>query len=302
MLISRAIKEYLELNQYGRQLSINTIELYKLNLGKLSDYLGCRDIRKLDMVEIQAYFDDLRSAKLHPATLRGKYSSVMAFLNYYYKTGVLKINPYYHVRKIKKFRTHKKPLCAGVLQRMLDAKPNYRCRKGFQYYRNKSIMGLLIYGGLRVGEIINLEFKDIDLSAGYIKINKGKFNIDRVVPLTEPLISWMKKYCLLRMKCRSKHYFIGLFLKGKLHKDRITKVVQICAEAAGIKRRGYAHLLRHSFASQMLKGRVDLNDLKVLMGHRDIEMTAMYAKPDRQMVRAALLSNPLVGYFGGRDD
>lgn len=295
-----ALFRYLAANRYEKLLSPQTLQYQRRSLRRFVDFIPCKNLSELEYSLVQTYFDRLGKKKWSGATLRGHYLIIMAFLNYYHKINVIKFNPYYFIRKVKKYRAHKLPLRAVELSKLLGAKCNYRYKKEFQFSRNRVVMGLLVYCGLRAGEITQLENKDIYLNRGYLKVNRGKYNIDRIVPLVEPLVTWIKAYFASKISKRSKHFLIGLFRKRCLDRNTLNKIVKAHARAAGLKKRVYCHLIRHSFASQMLKGNVDLNNLRILMGHNDIEMTAMYAKPDKEMIRAALLANPLFGYYGNK--
>jgi site-specific recombinase XerD len=299
MNLKRAIRKYVYINRYQKLLSPRTIQFQLGCLDKMALSLPGVEIEEIKYCDIQQYLDSLKARKLAKATIRGRYSVIMAFLNHYYKAKVIGFNPYYWVIKVAKYRAHKEPLNERLLKRILQAKCNYRVKTQFQYYRNLTILGFLIYGGLRVSEIRCLELSEVDLNSKYLKIKRGKFNLDRIVPIEEPLVGWIKEYMNYRPKCRSKQLIVGMFDKRRMDRGAINIIVKKHARAAGIKRKVYSHILRHSFASQMLKGGADLDNLKLLMGHKDIEMTAMYAKPDFSMIKEGLGRNPLIEYYRG---
>jgi len=282
-------------NKHIKRLSINTMVFQEQVLAKyLPDVPTVEDIT---VKMIQTIFDLMKKEKVSPATIRSRYATIMAFLRHCYRHKHLKFNPSFTIKKIRKYRAQKIPLNGLALRKMLDVNINYPYCHEFQYYRNKAIIGLLIYAGLRVGEVNRLR-KD-DIHDGYVNIIAGKGRFDRVVPIQEPLTSWLANYLKSRKHFHSNRLFVGLFKKSQFNRSTVNIIVKNVARAAKLRKKVYAHLLRHSFASQMLKGRVDLEDLRQIMGHQNVEMTAMYAKPDFEMVRDALLANPIVKILGG---
>lgn len=296
MRLVNCIKEYLFENKYLKRLSKNTINYQKRTLySSLSD-IG--DIKDVNAKKVQKIFDLMKKEGLSLATTRSRYSIIMAFLNSCYQKKYISFDPYLFIRKVFKYRAHKKPLDKNELSRLLSADLFYKKSCDFQYYRNKALLGLLIYSGLRASEIVCLRKTDVYLSKRYINVLRGKGKVTRIIPIEEPLVSWLSNYLRFRKKMHSKYLFVGLFSKGKLNRNTITQIMKKIARSAGLSKKINSHLLRHSFASQMLKGGVPLEQLMILMGHKDIEMTAMYAKPDKEMINDALLSNPLISILG----
>ncbi|MFA4905187.1 MAG: tyrosine-type recombinase/integrase [Candidatus Margulisiibacteriota bacterium] len=300
MKIEVALTAYLNENKCIKGLSENTIKCQEYIINEYYKTLKIVNIEEMNSIMIQKYIDKLRAKGLSKATIRSRYCALMAFVNHYYKTGIIKFNPYYHVRKVRKYRAHKIPLRADEMQKMVTVKCRHAMKIEYQHKRNRAIIGLFIYAGMRVGEIIRLTLEDVSASSGYIRVINGKFNIDRVVPIAEPLTTWLKEYEEVRLKCRADYYFIGLFDKTKMERNSITRIIKRYAKTAGIRRNVCSHILRHSFASQMLKGKVDMEKLRIIMGHSNVEMTAVYAKPDFAMIKEALMKSPLVEYFGGK--
>ncbi|OGC11541.1 hypothetical protein A3K48_03420 [candidate division WOR-1 bacterium RIFOXYA12_FULL_52_29] len=298
MILANLKNEYLRENTLIKRLSSRTISFQKRILNK---YLPLAlHSEKVSAAIIKQIIGSIKKKAYSPATIRSRYAILMAFLNYCYQNKHISVDPYLIVKKVKKYRAHKIPLKRDELNRLLVAKVSYRYRRDFQYYRNKTILGLLIYAGLRASEIIDLRREDISIENKYLKVPASKRSHGRLLPLNEQIVLWMTEYLKARKKLRSPYFFLGLFDKTKLDRMTVTEIVKKHGRAAGIKRTVYAHLIRHSFASQMLKGGVKLENLQTIMGHRNIEMTAMYAKPDGEMINKALLSNPLIKILGGK--
>jgi integrase/recombinase XerD len=140
----------------------------------------------------------------------------------------------------------------------------------------------LLYGtGIRVSEIIKIEKKDIDFSENLIKIRLAKGGKDRFVKLPDSLVQELKSY----MNINEGNYLFESNKGGKLTKKTIGKIVQISAKRAGIEKRVYPHLLRHSFATHLLESGTDLRVIQKLLGHSDIKTTQIYTQISQASIK-----------------
>lgn len=131
----------------------------------------------------------------------------------------------------------------------------------------------LLYGcGLRVDEIVRLENKDLNFEEEILHIRLGKGMKDRFVKIPKKILDELESFSKLN---KSKNLF-GSDRGNKLTKATIQAIVKNAARKAGIKKRVYPHLLRHSFATHLLENGVDLRIIQKLLGHSDIKTTQIY--------------------------
>jgi len=131
----------------------------------------------------------------------------------------------------------------------------------FMRIRNRAIISMFVFSGLRVGELLNLKVSDIDIKEGWIRVRIGKSG-QRDVPLDFKLEPYLIAWDIKRVK-NSRFYFTNF--KGKqLFSSYIRKFVKHYGLKAGLDDIDlHPHLLRHTFATQMLKREdINLNDLK----------------------------------------
>lgn len=140
----------------------------------------------------------------------------------------------------------------------------------------------ILYGcGLRVSEIINLKKENINFAEGLIHIKLAKGRKDRFVKIPDSLVSELNNYCALDIS-------IILFPSsrgGKLTTATIQSILRNSAKKAGIKKRVYPHLLRHSFATHLLEQGTDLRIIQKLLGHSSIKTTQIYTQISQASIK-----------------
>jgi len=149
--------------------------------------------------------------------------------------------------------------------------------------RNRLILSLLLYTGMRVSELTDIKIKDIDLLTGTLKIT-GKGSKYREVPLREDSAELVKDYISGERK-ENPHsdspYLLISQRSGKLHRDTVNYMLRNCGEKLGFHI--YPHKFRHTFCSQLLKKGVPLTTVSKLAGHSSIQTTArFYINTNRQ--------------------
>jgi integrase/recombinase XerD len=130
--------------------------------------------------------------------------------------------------------------------------------------------------GLRISEACRLEPRDIDRARGVIHIRQGKGGIDRFVMLSPRLLKVLEAYWRAE-RPKGPLLFPGARPGAPLSAESVRKVVQKAAVAAGITKPVTLHLLRHSFATHLLDAGTDIRIIQVLLGHRSIATTQIYA-------------------------
>lgn len=163
-------------------------------------------------------------------------------------------------------------LSEGEVARVLACAPDPRAR----------MMMMVAYAtGMRVSEVSRLQVGDIDSARGVIRVHQGKGGRDRETVLPPSLLAELRRYwAAVRPRAP------WLFPAGKAHLNKgvASGAFRKAAVAAGITRRVTFHSLRHAFATHLLSRGVELHVLQVMMGHRDIKTTSLYA-----LVRTDLL-------------
>lgn len=137
--------------------------------------------------------------------------------------------------------------------------------------KHKLVLMFLYYAGLRLDEVRNLKWQDIDFDREIIHIQTAKGEKERVVFLHPKLKEMLKIYGI------NKQGLVFISQRGrKYNKRTIQEIVRKTAKKAGIKKRVTPHTLRHSFATHLLEGGADIRYIQQLLGHKSLKTTQIY--------------------------
>ncbi len=172
------------------------------------------------------------------------------------------------------------------LERFLESIDQYQFKQEAIGYRNRLIIKIIIYTGVRVSEVLNLRLKEIYEEDGlYILQIKGKGNKPRVVMIKKSIIeSDMRNWLSMRF-CEND--FLVCNNKGnRLTQAYISRVVEKILLNAGIrKEKNGAHMLRHSFATMLYQKHRDLILVQEALGHADINTSRIYTHFDKERLK-----------------
>lgn len=255
---------------------LHTIEDFRRYTQKRLDHLGRDDIRRYQVYLLEERKLDVGTAVNYVAALRFFYVKTLKRLDM--KEEIPYPNCAKHKRRLPVI------LSQEEVTRLIDSSKNL-----FHY-----AMLLAMYSaGLRRSEVCRLKVSNIDSQRMMLRVDRGKGDVDREVPLSQKLLETLRAYWRWM---RPKNYlFPGTANGWRADKPITSKVVweavQYAAKRAGIEKRVSPHTLRHCFATHMLEGGADLRTIQVLMGHKDIEATARYLHVSTKRLQAA--TNPL---------
>ena len=150
------------------------------------------------------------------------------------------------------------------------------------------ILAILYSCGLRVSELINLQWKNIDRSRMIINIIRGKGNKDRQVLLSDALIPLLEKYF---REFKTQNYILAGQFSEQYSSRSVGQVMKQLAEKAGINKRVYTHLMRHNCFTHMVENGIDINLIQILAGHKKVSTTMIYTHISHNIV--SKINSPL---------
>lgn len=150
--------------------------------------------------------------------------------------------------------------------------------------KHRAILALLYSCGLRVSELLNLQWRHIDRSRKIINILAAKGKKDRQVMLSDSLIPLLEKYCREYKLEKAQYVLMGQNNASQYTKRSIGEVLKQLAIKAGINKRVYTHLLRHCSFTHMVESGVDINLIQRLAGHSNVKTTNIYTHISHNLI------------------
>ena len=151
----------------------------------------------------------------------------------------------------------------------------------------------IAYGaGLRVSEVVALKVIDIDSKRMTMRVEQGKGHKDRYAMLSpvllEHLRTWWRFANAQRLMLKGGWLFPGQNPINHISARQLSRACHAAAVDAGIDKRISMHSLRHSFATHLLEAKVDIRVIQVLLGHKRLETTALYAQVATEVLREVI--------------
>ncbi len=167
-------------------------------------------------------------------------------------------------------------LAQEEVARLIDCAPG----PGLKY---KAVVSVTYGAGLRVSEVAALKISDIDSERMLIRIEQAKGKKDRYVMLSPSLLELLRDWW---REARPVFWmFPGRTPGQHMTSRQINRAVHAAADLAGIDKKVTPHTLRHSFATHLLEGDIDVRIIQALLGHSKLDMTAHYTRVATTTIR-----------------
>ena len=298
-LMAERFSEWLEAINYSPKTRVNYTRDVKLFLAWLSENTAINSIVEVTPAHLQQYqialYNFARHDNHEPATKEktatepkrlsvgtqaNRLAAVRKFFSWLLSEQQIAYNP------ASTLQLPKQPqrLPRGVLtkteaRRLIEATPAVKPRD----IRDRAILETLYATGIRRAELIALTLYDADLQTATLRIEHGKGNTKRVVPLTQSAIAALKLYLeaargLFVREAGQVRLFVSSRSGGPLDDDDIMRIVAKAANRAGLRKHVTPHTLRHTCATHLLKGRADIRQIQKLLGHRRLSSTEIYTR------------------------
>lgn len=155
--------------------------------------------------------------------------------------------------------------------------------------KHRVCITLLYSSGLRIGELLRLQLKDLDFDRGMLRIEMSKGRKDRFVPIAVSILPMLNNYLTTY---RPKRFLIENDKNGTSYAaTSVRSFLQRSIKSAGIKKRVTPHTLRHSYATHLLEGGTDIRYIQTLLGHAKPETTMIYTHVHSEAINRII--NPL---------
>jgi integrase/recombinase XerC len=232
-------------------------------------------LNQIDGIMLRGYLGFLHR-KNKKTTIARKLSAIRSFFKYLVKNGVISENPAELVLTPKQDKTIPVYLSVDEIFRLLDSIQT----DTLLGLRNRAIFETLYSCGIRVSELAQMNFSDIDFSGALIRVS-GKGSKQRIVPVGQKALAAIKAYrTRLQKQTGSLVINEGPLFLNRFHKRlsprSIARILKKLVETIGLLTPISPHALRHTFATHMLDAGADLRTVQELLGHKSLSTTQKY--------------------------
>jgi site-specific recombinase XerD len=252
--------------------------------------VGLQKISGMDIREYREYLGRVKRAKAK--TINFKLSSLQCFFGWAANQAIVDENPVAHVKQIKETdpgpryltKAQQKSLLRAIDTDLQLAEMRYSKRK-ITRMRDACMMRFLLNTGLRVNELTSLDLADITLTErkGQVLVRNGKGNKQRIVPLNKPAREAIQDWLAVRPEGEGDALWVTVeYQRSKpLGSRSVQYLVKRLGEAAGIPELT-PHVLRHSFAKNLVDKQQNMAAVAELLGHANLNTTRFYVLPNLQ--------------------
>jgi len=272
------ISSFLKYLEFERRNSQHTITSYQCDLKQFCEFLSGEGIRSWNNVTskiIRAWMVKMLNHGISARSVNRKIATLKTFYKFLMREGILDDNP------TEKVITPKVPkklpvfIKEGDMDLLLD---EVSFGEGYEACRDKLIIDVFYFTGMRLSELTNLKISQVDMSGGIIKV-LGKRNKERIVPITRELKLSIERYLEVRKEAFPTASGDVLFLTEKglpAYTKLVYRVVNKYLKLVSTVRKKSPHVLRHTFATALLNRGADLNAIKEILGHSNLAATEVY--------------------------
>ena len=260
--------------------SDDTVKSYVNNLRRFFRYLQQENVSSTSVIkrnDVTGYRTYLLNKRYRPGTINNALAAISAYCEYLKETGTLSKDTSILKKKKDWIRNADDPNeTIEVFSESEIAQLLFYVKQEKVSCRNRFIVYVLMYTGMRISEICNLKMVDIDLENRRISV-VGKGNIYRRIPLREDVVYMMKEYVEQereKSKFADSEYLIVTQRSAKM--DRTAMLTWFWRLSAELGFRIYPHKFRHTFCTRLIQLGVPILTVSKLVGHSSPQMTARY--------------------------
>ena len=269
-------------------LATNTLDAYRRDLAKLYGFLSTAsidDVGNVTRQTISSFLGALYRVKLSPASVARCLATLRGFFRFLLRERIIVGNPMRSITAPRRWARLPKTLTERDVSRLLEF--TGRSRQA-EECRDAAMVELLYASGLRVSELLNVEFSHLNLGVGYV-LASGKGGKQRVVPIgdvaRQKLDVYLARGRAVLLKSRHCPYLFVTRRGDKLTRQCFWMLLRRRAKQAGIERPIFPHMLRHSFATHLLDHGADLRSVQAMLGHAKISTTQIYTHVEQARLK-----------------
>ncbi len=257
-----------------RLASEHTVAAYRRDLARFVEHCGETTLlNHVTRIQVQDWLVDCHSSGLAASTLARRLSAISSFFDAAVQAGQCKANVAAGIRPPKQPKRLPRTLPPEQTQALMQHTDRS------SEIRDLALLAVMYGGGLRVSEVVGLNLEDVDLNQLELRVF-GKGRKERIVPLPEGAVQYLQGYLAERIS-HDEEQAVFLNRRGsRLSVRSVQRMLKDRALQTGADVSITPHRLRHSFATHLLAGGVDLRAIQELLGHASLATTERYTHLD----------------------
>lgn len=272
------IDSFLNFLKFEKRSSDHTIVAYKADLNQFADYMnemGIEDERDVKTRFVRNWVVALHYAKLKPRSIHRKIASLRAYYKHLLRQEVIETSPVEGVILPKLSKNLPDFVKEKEMDFLLDHVP---FGEDYAGTRDRTIIDLFYGTGIRLSELVGLKDRDFDMKGGLVKV-LGKRNKERLVPLNQTTLTSVSNYIEKRNSEFGENKANSFFLTDKgeaIYHKLVYRIVNKHLRSVTTMAKKSPHVLRHTYATILLNRGADINAIKELLGHANLNATQVY--------------------------
>lgn len=265
-----------------KRVADHTSTNYQRDLKRFQSFCNVQELRLWQQVQdrdVRNYIAGRHKNGIGSKTIQRELAALRSFYRFLLKTNQVAHNPAQHVQAPKVSKRLPHVLDVDQMMGMLNAKPD-----SVLEIRDLAMFELFYSSGLRLSELVMLDFSDLDFSEGFLRVRFGKGGKQRQLPIGKKALEALKVW-LANRPGSGQAVFVSL--QGRRLSQRSVQLrLDRWGKKNGIAEHLHPHMLRHSFASHLLEASKDIRAVQELLGHSNISTTQIYTHLDFQHLAA----------------
>ncbi|HTS73474.1 MAG TPA: tyrosine-type recombinase/integrase [Gaiellaceae bacterium] len=291
----RELTDFLAFCRIERRLAPLTCSAYERDVGTCIAFLerqGIVTVGEVRPADLRLFLADEATRRPAPSSQARTVAALKCFFRFLLENEQIARDPALVLRTPKKREALPDVLDRPELVRLLDATERdnvWKRKHEGKRERDRLLLALFAYAGLRRSELLGLDWSDVDLERRLLKVRRAKGGRQRVVPIHPALEPLFLDYLRVRAHDPEPALFVGV--QGRrLSQTIMTQTFLRYARAAGVteRKRVTPHTLRHVFASELLRAGANLRQIQELLGHKHLDSTQRYTRVTAHELRGAV--------------
>jgi integrase/recombinase XerC len=284
------IDSFINYLEFEKRSSPHTVLAYRKDLEQAEDFVklsfDLEDLSKAQHAELRAWIIDLVEQGLSTTSVNRKLATLRSYFKFLLRSRLVSQDPTYKLKSLKNPKKLPEFIQESSIESVLEEE---HYGSTFEDQRDRMVMEFLYLTGVRLSELIQLRWKDLNLIEDQVKV-LGKRQKERIIPLTKSLrqniISYQKVFEERFSKAAPNDYFIVTNSGEQSYPMLIYRTVKNRLDLFAQTTKRSPHLLRHTFATHLLNKGADLNAVKDLLGHANLAATQVYTHNSMEKLKA----------------